>query len=90
MELETLSIIYVKNFGFQRVEILLKVLLVNVQYVKSLKDVVMINQNSDRYQTLELILIFHIRLLILIMHVQSMLETIIIAKIMIYIKHGLF
>ena len=34
MELETLSIIYVKNFGFQRVEILLKVLLVNVQYVE--------------------------------------------------------
>ena len=30
MKLETLSIIYVKNFGFQRVEILLKVLLINV------------------------------------------------------------
>ena len=81
MELETLSIIYVKNFGFQRVETLLKVLLINALYVANLKDLVMIIQNLDRYQILELISIFYIRLLVLIMQVQSMLETFIIPKI---------
>ena len=81
MKLETLSIIYVKNFGFQRVETLLKVLLINALYVANLKDLVMIIQNLDRYQILELISIFYIRLLVLIMQVQSMLETFIIPKI---------
>ena len=37
--------------------------------------------NLDRYQILELISIFYIRLLVLIMQVQSMLETFIIPKI---------
>ena len=81
MKLETLSIIYVKNFGFQKVETLLKVLLINALYVANLKDLVMIIQNLDRYQILELISIFYIRLLVLIMQVQSMLETFIIPKI---------
>ena len=81
MKLETLSIIYVKNFEFQRVETLLKVLLINALYVANLKDLVMIIQNLDRYQILELISIFYIRLLVLIMQVQSMLETFIIPKI---------
>ena len=81
MELETLSIIYVKNFGFQRAETLLKVLLINALYVANLKDLVMIIQNLDRYQILELISIFYICLLVLIMQVQSMLETFIIPKI---------
>ena len=81
MKLETLSIIYVKNFGFQRVETLLKVLLINALYVADLKDLVMIIQNLDRYQILGLISIFYIRLLVLIMQVQSMLETFIIPKI---------
>ena len=81
MKLEKLSIIYVKNFGFQRVETLLKVLLINALYVANLKDLVMIIQNLDRYQILELISIFYIRLLVLIMQVQSMLETFIIPKI---------
>ena len=81
MKLETLSIIYVKNFEFQRVETLLKVLLINALYVANLKDLVVIIQNLDRYQILELISIFYIRLLVLIMQVQSMLETFIIPKI---------
>ena len=81
MKLEILSIIYVKNFGFQRAETLLKVLLINALYVANLKDLVMIIQNLDRYQILELISIFYIRLLVLIMQVQSMLETFIIPKI---------
>ena len=81
MKLETLSIIYVKNFEFQRVETLLKVLLINALYVADLKDLVMIIQNLDRYQILGLISIFYIRLLVLIMQVQSMLETFIIPKI---------
>ena len=70
-----------KNFGFQRAETLLKVLLINALYVANLKDLVMIIQNLDRYQILELISIFYIRLLVLIMQVQSMLETFIIPKI---------
>ena len=90
MKLETLSIIYVKNFGFQRVETLLKVLLINALYVANLKDLVMIIQNLDRYLILELISIFYNRLLVLIVQVQSMLQTFIIPKIMIYIKRGLF
>ena len=81
MKLEILSIIYVKNFGFQRAETLLKVLLINALYVANLKDLVMIIQNLDRYQILELISIFYICLLVLIMQVQSMLETFIIPKI---------
>ena len=90
MKLETLSIIYVKNFGFQRVETLLKVLLINALYVANLKDLVMIIQNLNRYLILELISIFYNRLLVLIVQVQSMLQTFIIPKIMIYIKRGLF
>ena len=90
MKLETPSIIYVKNFGFQRVETLLKVLLINALYVANLKDLVMIIQNLDRYLILELISIFYNRLLVLIVQVQSMLQTFIIPKIMIYIKRGLF
>ena len=90
MKLETLSIVYVKNFGFQRVETLLKVLLINALYVANLKDLVMIIQNLDRYLILELISIFYNRLLVLIVQVQSMLQTFIIPKIMIYIKRGLF
>ena len=90
MKLETLSIIYVKNFGFQTVETLLKVLLINALYVANLKDLVMIIQNLDRYLILELISIFYNRLLVLIVQVQSMLQTFIIPKIMIYIKRGLF
>ena len=79
-----------KNFGFQRVEILLKVFLINVQYIENLKDLVMIIQKLDRYLILELISIFYNRLLVLIVQVQSMLQTFIIPKIMIYIKRGLF
>ena len=42
-----------KNFEFQRVEILLKVFLINVQYIENLKDLVMIIQKLDRFPDAE-------------------------------------
>ena len=42
-----------KNFGFQIVEILLKVFLINVQYIENLKDLVMIIQKLDRFPDAE-------------------------------------